>query len=439
MKFRYLFFFTGIFIQSFLCSAQQRITLEQVIALALEKNYNIQLSKNAQTSAQTDESYIIGAFLPQINAVGSDVWNSNHQRVEFSDETRNNEGDARSNTLNGSVQLSWLLFDGTRMFATKQRVEEIAAKGELLVKDEMVNSIAEVIANYYDVVRGKQQLKAIQEQIAVSEERVKLAERKLQVGTGGKPELLQAKVDYNEQRTQTYTQRTLIGQLKQELNGLVGMQLPLDYDVADTIIINLDLRKEDIAYNLENTNFSLLAAQKDISIANQIIKERKGERYPFLYLNSNYNFTKNENTVAINNFSPLFSQSKGFNYGFSVTFPIINNLNNRRLIKQAGLNRDRQLIVYEQQKASVNVRLEAAYINYQNAKEVMLIEEENISLARENVFIALEGFKRGVTTFIELRTAQQSLEDANFRLIAARYIAKLAETELLRISGGLLR
>jgi len=80
-----------------------------------------------------------------------------------------------------------------------------------------------------------------------------------------------------------------------------------------------------------------------------------------------------------------------------------------------------------------------AYVNYDNAKKVLLIEEENILLAKENVVIALEGFKRGITTFIELRTAQQSLAEGYNRLINARYQAKIAETELLRLNGGLLR
>jgi outer membrane protein TolC len=80
-----------------------------------------------------------------------------------------------------------------------------------------------------------------------------------------------------------------------------------------------------------------------------------------------------------------------------------------------------------------------AFTGYNNAKAVLLIEEENILLAKENVFIALETFRRGTTTFIELRTAQQSLADAYNRLIAARYNAKLAETELLRLNGGLLK
>ena len=78
-------------------------------------------------------------------------------------------------------------------------------------------------------------------------------------------------------------------------------------------------------------------------------------------------------------------------------------------------------------------------MNYDNAKKILLVEEETIGLAKENVFIALESFKRGVTTFIELRTAQQSLADAYNRLISARYNAKVAETELLRLSGGLLK
>jgi outer membrane protein len=55
------------------------------------------------------------------------------------------------------------------------------------------------------------------------------------------------------------------------------------------------------------------------------------------------------------------------------------------------------------------------------------------------VNIALETFKRGVSTFIELRTAQQSLEEAYTRVINARYNAKLAETELLKLNGSLLR
>ncbi|MBT1703563.1 TolC family protein, partial [Chryseosolibacter indicus] len=183
-----------IFKQSY---AQEEISLDHVIGLALEKNYDVRLARNTSTSATVENNYVVGAFLPQINATGSTVWNDNEQELRFEDATRNNSGRAKSNNTSASVQLTWTLFDGTRMFATRERVAQLAEQGQLLVKDQMVNTIATVIGNYYDIVRQKQQLKAVQEQMSVSEERVKLAERKLEVGTGVKPELLQARVDLN--------------------------------------------------------------------------------------------------------------------------------------------------------------------------------------------------------------------------------------------------
>lgn len=419
--------------------AQEQISLEQVIALALERNYDVQLARRISEAAATDERYSNAVFLPQLNAVGAVVWNSNEQELRFQDEVRNNSGTAESNNTTASLQLSWTLFDGTRMFATRERLAQLAEQGELIVKDQMVNTIATVITNYYDIVRQKQQLRAIQEQMLVSEERVKLAERKLQVGTGAKPELLQARVDYNAQRSQAIQQEAMILQLKEQLNSLVSLQLPPVYDVSDTIIINLNLQESEVTNNIENTNFALQASRRNLAIANLSLRERRAELLPFLNFNAAYNYSRTENTQLINPFSPLFSQSDGYNYGFTINIPILNNFNTRRLIQQTQIDFSRQELLYQQQRTLVNVGIRNSYVNYDNAKRILSIEEENILLAKENVFIVLETFKRGAVTFIELRTAQQSLEDAYTSLITARYNAKVAETELLRLSGALLK
>ena len=390
-------------------------------------------------AANTDNRYAFGAFLPQIQATGATVWNSNDQELRFEDESRNNSGKAESNNITATAQLNWTLFDGTRMFATRERIASIAAQGELFVKDQMVNTIASVASNYYAIIRQKQQLKAIQEQMAVSEVRVKLAERKLEVGTGAKPELLQAKVDYNAQRTQIIQQEALILQLKDQLNALVGLQLPPSYDVSDTIIMDMDLRQEELASNIENTNYGLQVSRSGVAISNLSVRERRAELLPFLDFNAAYNYSKTDNTRLINPFAALFNQTEGYNYGFTVNVPIITGFNQRRLIQQAKINASRQQMLYEQQKITVNVGLQNAYVNYDNAKKILVIEEENIFFAKENVSIALETFKRGATTFVELRTAQQSLADAYTRLINARYLAKIAEIELLRLNGSLLK
>ena len=419
--------------------AQEQVTLEQVIALALEKNYDVRLAQNTSVSASINDNYSLLAFLPQINATGAAVRNSNNQKFEFDDESRNVSGKAKSNNINGAVQLVWTLFDGTKMFATRERLDEIAAQGELLVKNQMVNSMSAVINNYYGIVRQKQQLRAIQELMSVNEERVKLAERKLEVGTGGKPELLQAKVDLNAQRTLALQQETLIVQLKDQLNGLVGLQLPPVYDVSDSIIIKMDIQQTEMLNNVENTNYGLQASKLNLEIARLSLRESRADRSPIINFNAAYNYTQTDNTKLINPFSAVYSQNRGYNYGLSFTFPILNGFNINRNIQQSKVTLNRQQLLYDQQKQVVDVGIRNAFVNYDNAKKILLIEEENILLARENVMIALESFKRGVATFIELRTAQQSLAEGYNRLIAARYNAKIAETELLRLNGGLLK
>jgi outer membrane protein len=440
MKFRYLFFALAGFV-SHNSFAQEEISLSKVLSLALEKNYDVRVSQTASEATSTNVKFANGAFAPQVNAVGAVVWNESDQTVKVhregkADTTR--MGQAASKNVTGAIQLSWLLFDGTRMFATKARLVQTSEQAELEVKNQMTNTIAAVITNYYDVVRQKQILIAIQEQMAVGSERVKLAERKLEVGTGVKPELLQARVDLNAQRAQMLRQEAIILQLKNQLNTLVGMQLPETYDVSDSIAIDLTLAPE-LLVNVESTNYELLAARKNVNIAGLAMKERRAEYLPFVSFNAAYNYSRNDNTKLVNQFLPFFSESNGLNYGFSVNLPILNGFNVRRQNQLARIEFGRKQLLYDQQKTVINVGVKNAFINYDNAKKILLLEEETIGAAKENVSIALQTFKAGVTTSIELRIAQQTLAEAYNRLITARYNAKLAETELLRLNGSLLR
>ena len=131
--------------------------------------------------------------------------------------------------------------------------------------------------------------------------------------------------------------------------------------------------------------------------------------------------------------------NNGLNYGLTLNVPIFNGLNQRRLVQQSRIVQNQQEILYQQQRTQVNVALQNAFSNYENSRKILLVEEENISLAKENVAIALEVFRRGAGTVLDLRTAQQSLLEAYTRLINARYLAKVAETELFRLNGSLLQ
>ena len=431
-------FLLGFF--SLIHAHAQDVTVENVIQLALQKNYDVLVIQATGALAANDNRYAFGAFLPLINATGSNFHNVNNSKnINFLDLDRVFPA-ARSTNTNAAVQLVWTLFDGTRMFAARKRISALSELGQINVRNQMINTTAFIITTYYSIVRQKQQLKAIQELMGVSEERVKLAEKKLQVGTGGKPELLQAKVDLNAQRTATLAQETLIQQLKDQLNGALAFSLPEIYDVGDTIPINLTLTQEQIALDIEMSNQQLASVRKNIEVFEQILKETRASRSLIINFVSNYNILNRiENQVEVTpGVTQKLIQNQGYNYGLTASIPIMNAMNVNRVIGQAKINLDRQKIIYDQQLTVVLVGVRNAYVNYNNAKRALLIEEENILLAKENVTIAFEGFKRGIITALDLRTAQQSLADAYNRLIAARYLAKVSETELLRLKGALL-
>jgi outer membrane protein TolC len=324
------------------------------------------------------------------------------------------------------------------MFATRNRYEQLKELGEANIKVQVVNSIAAVITNYYNIVRQKQQLRALDTLMTINEERVKLADKKLSVGLGSKPELLQARVDLNAQRAAKMLQETLIAQLREQLNQLMALPVQTEYDVSDSIPLNLNIQYDTIANDIEKSNPGLLASAKTIDIAKIALKERRAELFPSLQFNSAYNFGRLSNASVVNpEFQPIFSLNKGFNYGFTATIPILNGFNTRRLIKQAGLDLEYNKLAYTAQKSRIELGINSSYKDYEYQKKALLLEEENISLAKENVFIALERFRQGVSTYLELREAQISLDSAYNRLIAARYNMKVAETELLRLKGTL--
>ena len=424
---------------NFSVQAQQMITLQEAIAAGLHSNYDILLLSNDSVAAATDQRYVYGAFLPNINATAGTLWSTSAQKQKF--DTRDDvEGSGiKTGNINASINLNWTLFDGLKMFATKQRIDELYNLGRINLKAQVVNTTAEIINNYYLIVRQKQLLKAIEKQMSINEERVKLADRKLSVGLGTKPELLQAKVDLNAQKAAHLEQQTAMIQLRDQLNQLTGMQLPAIYEVVDSIPLELDMNISDIQNQVETSNPTILQALKNADIAKISLKEAKASRWPTVSFVSAYNFTRNQNQNNINPFSSVYSRNKGYNFGFTASIPILNNLSVNRNIQQAKLDVEYQDIAVSKQMSLVNVWVKVAFNSYQYQINALRLEEENIELAKENVMIALERFRQGVSTFLELREAQKSLEEAYDRLIAARYNTKLSETELLRLKGEIIR
>lgn len=420
------------------------MTLEEALALALQYNYDILLSKNDSSVAALDYSYRNAVFLPRLNATMGTVWTENAQKQKFTSGT-DKTGNVSTNNISTAINLNWTLFDGGKMFASRDKAREYIRLGELRIKEQIINTLADVIITYYDVVRQKQQLKAIEEQMRLSQARLDLAQRKLEIGAGAKPDVLQSQVDLNAQRAARLQQETRIEQARESLdqlirprrNGIPGGLSTL-YEVVDTIPMEPPQELEDIL-SQSDQNPSIQITQKTIDLAYLELKEKRADRWPVVQFNSAYNFSRVNNDIALNPALPLFNRNSGFNYGFSASVPILNYRNTQRLIRQEELNIGFQRLYLTNQRSLLQLSMLQAFKEYVFQKQALALEEENILLARENVNILMESYRLGQITTVQLREAQKSLADASDRLIAARYAAKVAETELRRQQGKLVR
>ena len=191
IKYKYLF------LLSFLIGAQQAysqriLSLEEAIATSLQNNYDIQLSKNDSMVLAIDYSYRNAVFLPSVSADASRIWNNNNQKIKLADGTERSASGVRSNNMQASLGLKWLLFDGMKMFITRDKLDLSIEAGSEKIKAQIIDKLAEVTRIYFAIARQKQLIKATDVQINLNKDRATLAQYKLEIGTGAKPDVLQS-------------------------------------------------------------------------------------------------------------------------------------------------------------------------------------------------------------------------------------------------------
>lgn len=418
---------------------QDSLTVEDAVAYALRNNYDILLSRNDSAIAAINYEYRNAAFLPRLNASGNVLFNNNAQKQTLSDGSVKDRSGIRSNNLNAAINLNWTVFDGFKMFLLREGLDVAVRQGSLTIKNAVVNTVATVVSTYYDIVRQKQQLRNVEEQMALASDRLRLAQYRFDIGVGIKPDVLQAQIDVNNSKASQLNQVTLIAQRKQTLNQLMNVAQAADYKVSDTIPVQTDLVLGNLLNDLSRTSPQLQLARSNIDAAELNIKLAKAARYPTVSLVSAYNFSRTSNNTVINQFSPLFNLNRGFNYGVSLSVPILNNFTVRQQIRQAQLATSFQQLQYQSQESLINSGILTPFKNYEGQKQIVTILDSNVVLARENLFIERERYRLGRTTFIELRQAEENVSVTITNLINARYNLKLAETELLRLRGDLVR
>lgn len=414
--------------------AQNTLSLNQAIEIGLKNNYSIQIANNNQSISTTNKEAAISTLLPKIDANAGINKSSVDTRQVFVTGITQERNNAKSTQQTAGLQLSWVLFDGLKMFASYDRIQEMEKMGMVNAKAMVQGVLADIVINYYAIVASQEQLKVSEDALAVSKKRLDIAQDKNEVGSGSTLDFLNAKVDYNTDLSSLIRQKESLRNLKIRFNELLILPVNDVVVLSDTIPTNQKINTDDLYQKMIEQNPSLLLAKSQQRIAELAVKEVSADRYPTLKLNSGYTYS-NQNAEA-----GFFTENKavGFNYGITASVNIFNGLLQSKKEKVAKIQAQSAVFSYEQAKQSVNANWNALLSSYQNNLELLQLEKENQLVAKRNIDISVEKFKLGGISSLQLREAQRAYIESNGRYINALYQYKLAETSFLELSASII-
>lgn len=427
-------YFLFIFLLPAVLQAQEILTLENAVGTALEKSYDIKVAKMQQDVAEMQVFKGNAGMLPRVdlNANVGSAFNEVSQKLSNGSEI-NRFGTSLAPTTN--VAMSWVLYDGKRMYATLDRLKGQGQLSQLQTRQMMENTVVGVMQAYYEVMRQKQTVAFLQTIIKYYEERLTITQQRWEFGKGSKLDYLQSKTELNTQNTQLVQAKNAVKNAKVTLNNLMLRPADQDFDVQEVVGIMFDPTTEQLKSQARAANKGLQALRKstDISLITQ--KEVAAAKLPRVTLNSSFGYSLSKTNAGLF----LYNQNVGLNVGLGATWNIFNGEIIRRQIQTSKINTD----ILRKQEENLWVQLEAdlmrAYNQYQTDKELLKLEEENNEVAEENLKISLEKFKLGGSTILELNEAQRSLNTSLNRLTNARYNIKISELQIMRLSGELVK
>lgn len=426
----------SLIILLFLCPggiAQERLTLEQAVQLALENNFDIKLTKNSVDLAKNNVSRANAGMLPVVRGnFSTNNTLSNTKQTLSSGQTQERNGAKNSNLAYGPV-LNWQVFDGMAMFARYDRLQELERLGESNFKLTLQTTLADVINNYYDLVQQQQQIRALTGALDISRLRLKNSNNRYLIGRAAKLEVLAASVDLNTDTTNLLRQIDLYRGTKIRMNQLLARDISLDFTVIDTIIIQNNLQLADLQNSAGLQNPALQSALINRRISELNLKQVRAARYPEVSINSGYNFNRSTSELGF----ARNSTGRGFNYGLTASINIFNGSLQKTSERNASIEIENATLEFNKIKQNISAQIMSLYQTFQTNLELVKLEKQNLEIARQNLEITMEKFRLGSVAPLEFREAQKNYIDASARNTNAQFDAKLAEVSLQQLAGTL--
>ena len=406
----------------------QSLSLQDAINIALKKSLDLQLLKNNVEISQVNNNIGVAGGLPVVTASATDNEQSTNVNQELNTGTIIKRNGAVGNSLTSGVTAGMLLYNGSRVIATKSRLQQLQSQSEQYLNSEVQNTMASVMTSYYDIVRQQAYIKTIDKSIDVAQQQLNIVKTQQSVGYANNADLFQSQIDLNNLLQQREAQLLVIDQAKTGLLLLLNLKPDSLININDTILVDKTLILGNILDNI-NRNADIIAADEQVKINQFIVKETAAQRYPSLRASAGYNYNRSQTTAG----NLLLNQSSGPIAALTLGIPIYNGSIYKRQQKVAEINVQNANLQKDILLRNYTAQAVQTYQAYTSSIQQLDSQKINVELAQKLIDLALFRFQLHAATIVELAQAQQSFQQASFTLTNLGYAAKSSEIELKRL------
>ncbi|MDT0606795.1 TolC family protein [Croceitalea rosinachiae] len=432
-------------------SAQEKVlSKEEAVKLALENNFGIIIAKNNVEVAENNKNILNSGFLPSITGNAGANYQRDDSTFEFpgqfiTDEDGNQvprpDTDlykAEAQRYNAGLTANYTLFDGLGRLYDYKRLKEEYNLSELQARETIETTILQLFTVYFEVARLSENIGVLEETFSNTKNRLQRAEYSFEYGQNNKLDVLNAEVDLVNDSINLMNERQTFKNTQRDLNVLLNQELIKVFRVDTTIVFTDPLTLDNYLNEGERNNIRMLQAEKNVMINDYSLKAGKSVFLPTIGLTGSYGWNLNQSAPSA--FFPGINtnNTRNFALGANLTWNLFDGGSGITQVKNAKILLDSQDTLQEQIEQEVKRDIANAKGNYENRLEVFRLQEQNVNTATNNYNRSNERYKLGQITSVELRQAQLNLLNAKTSKNLAKYNAKLAELELLQLTGQLL-
>lgn len=411
--------------------------LDYFIELAIESNHNIKIKRNDATIAKNNATLSNAGLLADFSLSGNYTLSSQNTKQEFSVQgfPPSDEKGAKTKMYGGSIDVSRTIFNGFYGLNNYKKLKEQSILSDITLKIEIENTIVSVSSAYYNLVSIDNDLQIANENFNVSKERLKKVKRSLNFGQVNDSERLNAISALNTDSLQVLNLENNKRKAFSDLIKNVGTDsifFTADFALSTELLLP---GYEQLRNELTKNNTNLKSNHLNLNISQLEYKMAKASNYPRLSVNGSYAYDRQDYDVGM----MVLNETLGPSVTLSLSYNLFDFGKKQKDIQNAKISHENKKLNLDMAELQIEQDFEKAWVDYQFQINSVEIEQSNVKIEEDRFARTKNSYYLGQSDNLTFRDAQLSLARAKSNLVKAHINSKLAEMELLRLAGILVK